>query len=95
MKYTSKQGKYDNYLDKHRNQRTPPVLLNRINPKGVSKEEWEQHFVIENREKIKKTKNSKKIILQGNCKNPSIHRKVLEYIRWINEEIKNANICKR
>lgn len=75
-------------------QRTPPILYNLINPKGFSKNEWKQHFVIDNKDKIKIDENikTKKVMLIGNCSDVNIHRKVLDYISWINKEIKNTNI---
>ncbi|UDK98955.1 hypothetical protein EYB33_23035 [Lysinibacillus sphaericus] len=75
-------------------QRTPPILYNLINPKGFSKNEWKQHFVIDNKDKIKVIENSKtkKVMLIGECSDVNIHRKILEYVSWINNEIKNTNI---
>lgn len=73
-------------------QRTPPKLFDTIAPEGISKEEWAQHFSIENTEKIRCTQdNYKKIELHGRCNNHYIHRKILSYINWINEEIENAS----
>ena len=73
-------------------QRTPPTLFNSISPQGISKTEWVQHFSIENTDKIKNVENDFKVIeLHGRCSNPIIHRKILGYINWINEEINNAN----
>ncbi|WP_025681829.1 HD domain-containing protein [Paenibacillus maysiensis] len=71
--------------------RTPYRLYTAINPKGYSKEEWQQHFIIDNSDKI--TANSigeKSICFYGKCKNPNIYRKVLRYIDWINHEIINS-----
>ncbi|WP_404457772.1 ATP-binding protein [Oceanobacillus kapialis] len=73
-------------------QRTPPVLYDAVSPKGISNDEWVQHFSIDNTEKIKQSHNGLKFIeLHGRCKSPYIHRKILSYIEWINEEINNAN----
>lgn len=73
-------------------QRTPPTLFESIRPQGISTAEWVQHFSIENIEKIKHIENDYKVIeLHGRCSNPFIHRKILGYINWINEEINNAN----
>ncbi|WP_180230804.1 HD domain-containing protein [Bacillus anthracis] len=73
-------------------QRTPPKLFDVIAPEGISNEEWTQHFSIENSDKIKCTQdNYKKIELHGRCNNHYIHRKILSYIGWINEEIENAS----
>ena len=72
-------------------QRTPPSLLKSGSPEGISKDEWEQHFSIENVNKIKKDDYGFKLIeLHGRCDNPSIHRKILSYIDWINIELENA-----
>ncbi|WP_341285007.1 HD domain-containing protein, partial [Priestia megaterium] len=73
--------------------RTPQRLFDLINPEGISKAEWEQHFVIDNINKVKfdEKNNQKSIELYGKCKNPKIHRKILSYINWINHELFNAN----
>ncbi|WP_197084421.1 hypothetical protein, partial [Rossellomorea marisflavi] len=72
-------------------QRTPPSLLKSVSPEGISKDEWEQHFSIENVNKIKNGDYGFKLIeLHGRCDNPSIHRKILSYIDWINNELENA-----
>ncbi|OES45845.1 HD domain-containing protein [Domibacillus iocasae] len=75
-------------------QRTPAELYRIISPKGFSKEEWEKHFIIDNRDKIKfnDERTQKKIYLMGSCADVGIHRKVLDYIHWINKEINSANI---
>ncbi|GGG05499.1 HD domain-containing protein [Paenibacillus abyssi] len=74
-------------------QRTPPKLFELIQPTGNSSEEWRQHFVIENRDKIKTDERTgqKSIVLYGHCSDSSIHRKILGYIDWINNEIQSAN----
>jgi len=73
-------------------QRTPPVLFDSLSPQGISKDEWIQHFSIENINKIKYSNNGYKLIeLHGRCTNPFIHRKLLSYIDWINSEINHAN----
>lgn len=73
--------------------RTPPALYDLINPEGLSNEEWQQHFIIHNKDKIKRNEKNhqKNIVLLGECSEANIHRKLLKYINWINEEIKNAN----
>lgn len=71
--------------------RTPPFLYEYITPKGFSKVEWLQHFTIHNSQKIKTDNSGKKTItIYGECDDPSIHRKILEYLDWINIEIENA-----
>lgn len=72
--------------------RTPYNLYKLISPKGVSDEEWKQHFVIFNNEKIvinEKTQQ-KKIVFHGKATNASIHRKILVYIGWVKNELTNA-----
>lgn len=77
-------------------QRTPPILFDSISPKGISQEEWIQHFAIENINKVKKSDHGYKLIeLHGRCSSPIIHRKILSYINWINSEINNANDLSR
>jgi len=72
--------------------RTPYNLYKLIAPKGRSDEEWKQHFVILNNEKIllnEKTQQ-KKIVFHGKANNASIHRKILVYIGWVKIELTNA-----
>lgn len=72
--------------------RTPYTLYNLISPKGKSDEEWKQHFVISNNEKIvlnEKTQQ-KRIVFHGKATNASIHRKILVYISWVKDELTNA-----
>ncbi|WP_167492613.1 HD domain-containing protein [Lysinibacillus tabacifolii] len=71
--------------------RTPQRLFNAINLTEYSKEEWKQHFSIENTDKIKIAEDGKKYIeFYGICSEPIIHRKVLSYIDWVNYELTNA-----
>ncbi|MCX6290902.1 MAG: ATP-binding protein [Bacteroidetes bacterium] len=72
--------------------RTPYNLYKLISPKGTSDEEWKQHFVISNNDKIiinQKTQQ-KKIVFHGKATNASIHRKLLVYIGWVKNELTNA-----
>jgi molecular chaperone HtpG len=72
--------------------RTPYNLYKLISPKGVSDDEWKQHFVISNNEKIvvnEKTQQ-KKVVFHGKATNASIHRKILVYIGWVKDELTNA-----
>lgn len=72
--------------------RTPYNLYKIISPKGISDEEWKQHFVISNNDKIiinEKTQQ-KKIVFHGKATNASIHRKILVYISWVKNELTNA-----
>lgn len=71
--------------------RTPQRLYDAISPSGYSKEEWEQHFDIDNTDKVLEYVEGKKAIyFYGKCSKPKIHRKVLSYIDWVNHEIINA-----
>jgi molecular chaperone HtpG len=69
--------------------RTPYKLYQLIAPKGRSDEEWRQHFVIFNNEKIvfnEKT-HQRDIVFHGKSKNADIHRKILNYIDWVETEL--------
>jgi hypothetical protein len=72
--------------------RTPYNLYKLISPKGVSDEEWKQHFVISNNEKIviNEKIQQKKVVFHGKATNASIHRKILVYIGWVKNELTNA-----
>lgn len=72
--------------------RTPFNLYQLISPTGLSKEEWDQHFIISNNEKIKKDPKTdlKTIYFTGQCENPHTHRKILTYIDWVAYEITNC-----
>lgn len=74
--------------------RTPPALYSLIKPTGISNDEWKQHFIIHNKYKIKSDGSNKQkyIALYGECSDANIHRKILKYIEWINDEIYNSNI---
>lgn len=72
--------------------RTPYNLYKLIEPTGMSDAEWQQHYVISNNEKIifnDKTQQ-KKIVFHGKVSNPSIHRKILNYISWVENELTNS-----
>jgi hypothetical protein len=72
--------------------RTPYNLYKIIVPKGISDDEWKQHFVVSNNEKIiinEKTQQ-KKIVFHGKANNANIHRKLLTYIGWVKNELTNA-----
>ncbi len=72
--------------------RTPYNLYKIIAPMGFSDNEWKQHFIISNNEKIilnEKTQQ-KKIVFHGKATNPSIHRKLLTYIGWVENELING-----
>jgi molecular chaperone HtpG len=72
--------------------RTPYNLYKLISPKGISDEEWKQHYVISNNDKIalNETTQQKRIVFHGKATNASIHRKILIYIGWVQTELINA-----
>jgi len=74
-------------------ERTPPSLYKTLEPTGISDEEWKQHFSVDNSNKIALDiiRGYKIIELFGKCNNSVIHRKVLKYIDWINNELENIN----
>lgn len=73
-------------------QRTPYYLYKLINPKGFSDNEWKQHFIIDNAQKIYiNDKNRQKVIrLFGESSEAWIHRKFLKYVDYINRELVEA-----
>ncbi|MEB2271234.1 ATP-binding protein [Bacillus safensis] len=71
--------------------RTPTRLLEAAKPFGYSLGEWKQHFVIENKQKVNTNDTGIKIIeFYGECEEPKIHRKILNYFSWVETEINNA-----
>ncbi len=73
-------------------QRTPWRLYQAVSPKGYSNGEWLQHYAIENDNKVTVNERGIKVIeFYGTCNEPFIHRKILSYFDWINEEIENVN----
>ncbi|MBC3886799.1 HD domain-containing protein [Acetobacterium paludosum] len=73
-------------------ERAPLYLYKFLNPKEYGDQEWLQHFVIENKDKIvynNKT-SCKNIEFYGVSSNPTIHRKLLKYFDLINDELKRA-----
>ncbi|WP_319589919.1 ATP-binding protein [uncultured Draconibacterium sp.] len=72
--------------------RTPLSLYKLILPQGKSEEEWDKHFIIQNYEKIEINPKSKlkQIAFHGHCTDAHIHRKLLEFFDWVNEELLNA-----
>lgn len=68
--------------------RTPPILYKMIEPTGYGKAEWQQHFMINNFQKIiDNESNQKTITINGASENPKIHRKFLMYLKWIENEV--------
>jgi len=72
--------------------RTPYNLYKLINPTGIGDEEWKQHFIISNNGKvdINPKTDQKYIILHGKSERPKVHRKLLNYISWIEHELRMA-----
>lgn len=72
--------------------RTPIYLYKLMNPEGYSDMEWKQHFIVENGDKVQKNELTKYKYIEfyGTSKNPKIHRKLLKYFDYINEELENA-----
>ncbi|WP_312123690.1 HD domain-containing protein [Lysinibacillus boronitolerans] len=71
--------------------RTPGRLFEAARPLGYSLQEWKQHFVIENAPKVIMNKQGLKVVeFYGNCEEPKIFRKILGYLKWIENEINNA-----
>lgn len=76
------------YLDMDE-KRAPIELYRFLAPVGFGDEEWRQHYIIENREKIVKddASGSGSIVIYGNCDDAKIHRKFLRYLSGISEEL--------
>ncbi|OLN26105.1 HD domain-containing protein [Desulfosporosinus metallidurans] len=72
--------------------RTPMHLYQLINPEGFGDLEWRQHFIIANTPKIyiNETTKQKVIRLYGESSDPKVHRKLLKYIDYINQELLDA-----
>ena len=73
-------------------ERAPLYLYQFLNPKDYGKQEWMQHFVIENKDKIVFNSKTglKNIEFYGESSNPNIHRKLLKYFDLINDELIRA-----
>lgn len=68
--------------------RAPMEVYKFIAPSGYGDDEWKQHYIISNKNKIESSvANRKKIILYGQCKNPKIHNKFLRYLDDVAREI--------
>jgi len=70
--------------------RTPIELYNTIDLSEFSDSEWQKNFVIENKRKIFSRNKLKEIRLEGTCKDIKVHRKLLNYIKWIENELSIA-----
>lgn len=68
--------------------RTPYNLYKLLNLKSKSNEEWKQHFIITNFDKIRTLESGQKSIeIHGRSSNAMIHRKLLGYFEWIQNEL--------
>jgi len=72
--------------------RAPFYVFEFYNPKGYGEIEWNQHYIIENTEKIivDPQTNQKQIEFYGESSDPYVHRKILAYFDLLNEELKRA-----
>lgn len=79
-------------------QRAPLYLYKYLKPNDYSNLEWQQHFAIENYNKIYINEKTglKEVVFQGQSDTPSVHRKLLKYFDSINSELLNAvNLCEK
>lgn len=69
--------------------RAPIELYKYLSPEGFGDEEWRQHYIIENTEKVVRnnTSGSSSIVIYGKCNDAKIHRKFLRYLSNISEEL--------
>ncbi len=77
-------------------QRAPEYIFDLFELNDYGTNEWRQHFTIDNTSKIElDTKTNKKYIqFYGKSKDPNIHRKILSYFDWINQELEGSlNLC--
>lgn len=71
--------------------RAPDYLYNLIAPNGKSDDEWKQHFIITNSNKIIDSDNGIKYIeFYGETEDAKIHRKLLNYFDFIKKELECA-----
>lgn len=76
--------------------RAPLELYKVLSPFGYSDDEWKQHYIISNRNKIETcAENRKKIVLYGQCKEPKIYNKFLQYLDNVTTEIQWWNSYSR
>lgn len=70
--------------------RTPIELYRLVDPSGYGNDEWKQHLVIENKDKIVRNKDTQMgtVIIYGECDDSKIHRKLLFYFNDVSEELK-------
>lgn len=69
--------------------RAPIELYKFLAPTGFGDEEWRQHYIIENKEKVERDEETGMgtIVLYGECDDARIHRKFLRYLAGISEEL--------
>lgn len=69
--------------------RAPIELYRFLAPAGFGDEEWRQHYIIENKDKVVRdyTSGSGTIVIYGQCDEPKIHRKFLRYLSSVSEEL--------
>lgn len=76
--------------------RAPYVLYQLLNPLGISDDEWRKHIPITNYDKICLKENKYVIMFSGKCDDPQIYRKILDYINWIQTDLKcMATLCEK
>lgn len=68
--------------------RAPYLLYKLLNPQGQSDIEWKKHIPITNYNKINKVGDYYEISFSGECREPEVYRNIMEYIDWINEDLK-------
>ncbi len=69
--------------------RAPIELYRLLTPAGFGDEEWRQHYIIENKNKVERDHTSLNsiIVIYGQCDEPKIHRKFLRYLSSVSEEL--------
>lgn len=69
--------------------RAPIELYRFLAPVGFGDEEWRQHYIVENKDKVVKdhTFGNKTIVIYGQCDEPKIYRKFLQYLSGVSEEL--------
>lgn len=70
--------------------RTPLKLYNAISLNQFSDDEWNKNISITNTTKLYDVNDRKLVRIYGKCKNIKIHRKLLTYIKWIENELSLA-----
>ncbi|MEG1301549.1 MAG: ATP-binding protein [Erysipelotrichaceae bacterium] len=73
-------------------QRAPQFLYQLLKPSGISDDEWRQHFILDNFDKVKDNQNynCKEIHFYGKCTDANIYRKFLHYIDYFKDELIRA-----